>query len=327
MSARSLFAACLNGGIDVLKDTKRVWFFVLKIVIPLAILVRFLTLLGVLKWVATLIAPLMSLVGLPGEMGLVWITGACSSIYAAIVVYVGLAHDVHLTTAQVSVLCCMILTAHALPIELSIVKKSGPRLRYAALLRIGGAFLFGAIVFQVSKFFPHLQKPATLHWTSAPYDPSWKGWFLSQLANDLKIGAVIFALLLLMKILKHLGIVEFFKKLLAPVLSVFGMSRAAAPVTIIGMILGMVYGGALIVDEAKSGELSPRDVVYALSLLSLCHSLIEDTLILMLIGGDFLPLFWFRLCFCVVGLFIIVQLTKNWSDSRFESFFFARKVL
>ena len=36
---------------------------------------------------------------------------------------------------------------------------------------------------------------------------------------------------------------------------------------------------------ARSGRLTPRDIVLTLCFLGLCHSLIEDTLLIMLIVG------------------------------------------
>ena len=64
-----------------------------------------------------------------------------------------------------------------------------------------------------------------------------------------------------------------------------GIPAEAAPVTVIGMTLGLTYGGGLIIEQRASGRLSRRQIESPLVLLSLCHGLIEDTLIVMAVGA------------------------------------------
>jgi len=48
---------------------------------------------------------------------------------------------------------------------------------------------------------------------------------------------------------------------------------------IVGITLGVSFGGGLLINEAKRGHISPRDIFVAMMLLNLLHSLIEDTLL------------------------------------------------
>jgi hypothetical protein len=50
------------------------------------------------------------------------------------------------------------------------------------------------------------------------------------------------------------------------------------------------------------------DVLYAMSLLGLCHSLIEDTLLMLLLGGHLSGILWARLAFALVAVFLLVRL-------------------
>jgi hypothetical protein len=43
------------------------------------------------------------------------------------------------------------------------------------------------------------------------------------------------------------------------------MSKNAAPITIIGMALGLAYGGGLIINEARSRLVSKKDAFLSLS--------------------------------------------------------------
>jgi hypothetical protein len=124
---------------DIFQETKgilwrsgRISLELYKIMIPIIIAVKILQDLGLIAWLALPLAPVMHLVGLPGEMGLVWATALVNNIYGSMIVFVSLAGQHDLTVAQVTVLGVMILIAHGLPVELQIVRKSGPRMGFQA---------------------------------------------------------------------------------------------------------------------------------------------------------------------------------------------------
>jgi hypothetical protein len=99
------------------------------------------------------------------------------------------------------------------------------------------------------------------------------------------------------------------------------MSRDAAPVTVIGMTLGLAYGGGLIIQEARSGILGKRDVFFSLALMGLTHSLFEDTLLMMLLGGRLSGILAWRVVFSLLVIFLLVRLLMRVSDKAFERYF------
>lgn len=66
----------------------------------------------------------------------------------------------------------------------------------------------------------------------------------------------------------------------------------AANTIVIGVMLGLSFGAGLLIQEARTGKLKPRDALLAISFLGLCHSLIEDTLLIMLLGADLSAILW-----------------------------------
>ena len=96
---------------------------------------------GSTEYLAWLLSPLMSLVGLPDSMGLVWATAMLSNIYAGMVVFFSVSAGESLSVAQVTVLGTMILVAHALPIEGAVAKMAGvsktTAAKYIKLIRAG----------------------------------------------------------------------------------------------------------------------------------------------------------------------------------------------
>jgi hypothetical protein len=53
-----------------------------------------------------------------------------------------------------------------------------------------------------------------------------------------------------------------------------------------GVLLGMVYGGALIIEETGKQQFSARTRFLALAWLSLSHGLIEDTALMLMLGAS-----------------------------------------
>ncbi len=268
-----------------------------KIIIPISIATRFLQQWGIVDQLGLLLGPVMELVGLPGQLGLVWATAMVTSIYGGMVVFASVAPGLELSVAQVTVLGSMILVAHGLPVELRIAQKAGTRFRAMALIRVGGALLLGWILHVCYQFSGTLQQENHALWNPAKVEPTWNGWMVAELRTMVIIFLIILGLMTFLQVLKKMGISDLMTRFLEPVLAVLGMGREAAPITIIGMTLGLSYGGGLIIQEAQSGRLSKQDVFSSVALMGLCHSIFEDTLLLMVLGAHVSGIFWGRLLF------------------------------
>jgi hypothetical protein len=99
-----------------------------------------------------------------------------------------------------------------------------------------------------------------------------------------------------------------------------GMNRAAAPITIVGLTLGFTYGGALIIQEAHSGRLGGRDVFFSIALMSLSHSIIEDTLFMMALGAHPSGTLGARFLISLLVVSLLVRLFHGLSDDTFSRF-------
>jgi hypothetical protein len=215
----------------------------------------------------------------------------------------------------------MMLVAHSLPVELRIAQKAGVRLHVMAMVRIGGAFLFGWCLNEVYDLGLWLQEPNPVAWIPAAQDPSLLAWAISQVKSLIMIFFAILVLLCLMRILDRLGITAILTRCLHPVLQLLGIGRSASTITIIGMTLGLAYGGGLIIEEAKSGRIERRDILFSLTLMGLCHSLFEDTLLMMLLGGHLSGILWSRILFAILCTYLLVQWISRVSQPTFDRYF------
>ncbi|OIN04496.1 hypothetical protein [Oceanisphaera psychrotolerans] len=293
----------------LLKDTTGVYLTLLKVMLPALLLVKTLDMLGGTQWLAWLLSPLMQLMGLPDSLGLVWATVLLTNIYTAMLVFFEVAGQEPLTAAQLTILGTLMLLAHSLPVEGAVAKRAGVSWRATLAIRIGGALTLGMILNGIYSLTGWLQTPGQVLWQ--PQDTPDAGllaWTGDQLITLLGIFPVILALLGLLRLLRLLGIENAIHALLFPVLRLLGIGREAANITIIGVTLGLSYGAGLLIREANSGRLSRRDIFLTLSFLGLCHSIIEDTLLILLLGADLSGILWARLIFSIVVIAILARL-------------------
>ncbi|WP_051294805.1 hypothetical protein [Maridesulfovibrio bastinii] len=307
----------------LIKNAGTISFELFKIMIPVVIAVKILQEFGLIGYIAAPLGPIMKTVGLPPETGLIWATALINNIYSGLIVFLSLSKDLALTSAQATILGAMILVAHSLPVELRVVQSSGPRIIFQGLARLFGAFALGFILHFIFSELNVLNNTATVLLTpdKTNIDETILQWAIGEARNLISIYFVILGLLIVMRILSALKILTAMDFLLRPVLKLMGIGPKASALTVVGLTMGLSYGGGMIIHEVKSGKISHKDVFYSLTLMSLCHSLIEDTLLLMMIGGHISGLFWGRLVFSMLFVAILVQLTKilpeKWNDKIF----------
>ena len=287
-----------------------------RLMIPVILGIRLLEELGAVEWLSALLSPLMELLGLPGASGLVWATTMLINLFGGLVVLAALWPELSLSVAQVSVLASLMLLAHALPVEARIAQRAGVHLGFTLLLRIGMAFVYGLMLHGIYSAGDWLQQPAQLLWQPPPAEAGWLPWLWGQLQNLAMIYLVIQVLILLLELLQRFSIVDGINRSLRPVLHLLGIGREAETLTLVGLTLGLSYGGALLIEEAEAGHVAPRDVLYAMSLLGLSHSLIEDTLLMLLTGADWVALLPLRVLFTLAAIFLLVRMTRDWPPHR-----------
>jgi len=306
---------------ETLKEAGSTTLILFKILIPVSIIVKILAELGAIEIIGEALTPAMGVVGLPGEFGLVWATAMLTNIYGSFVVLFTLSTQNTYTVAQVTILGVMILLAHALPIEARIAQKAGVKLWFTLSLRILGAIALGLILSVIFTTFNLFQTESTMIWRPGVVDPTIAQWILDQLKYYLIIFLIILGLVALMRTLKKTGIINKLNDLQGPTLRLLGINKNAAPILVIGLTLGLAYGGGLIIKETKSKLLSKKDVFLSISLMGLSHSLIEDTLLILSIGAALSGIMLGRLVFTFIVIFVLVRIIKRIPKKSFEKYF------
>jgi hypothetical protein len=307
----------------VLKESGSLYWELLKIMIPVLVVIRLAVLFGAIEALAGVIAPVMHWVGLPGEMGVVWVTAMTVNIYAGAAALLALLPGHPLTIAQATVLGSMILIAHSMPIEGRIAQKAGAGLLFTTMLRLAGALTYGFVLTRIYSGLDVLSQPAVaLFLPNGPPPADWLGWAVSSGRSLISIFWIILALIFCLKLLDVLKITPWIARALAPFLRIMGISDKATSMTMAGTLLGLSYGGGLIIKEARSGGLTEKDIFLSLSFMCLCHSLIEDTLFVMTFGGHWSGLLIGRFLFSLLMMMILAKIVHKLSQSAFRRYLF-----
>ncbi|MFA9396360.1 MAG: hypothetical protein ACERJ1_16855 [Halodesulfovibrio sp.] len=296
----------------LLKDAVSASFDLYKVMIPVIIIVKLLQELDLIQYLAVPLKPIMSIAGLPAEMGLVWATSIIVNLYSGLIVYISMVPTMDpLSVAQITTLTTMMLFAHSLPVECKVAQKCGVSMTGQIVVRMVSAFLIGFLmnlVFTKTGIFAEQSK---ILWEPQLPEAGILPWALNEANNLVYLFFIILTLFAIMRLLTYYGITEKLNHLLKPVLQAIGIGKDAATLTVLGLSLGITYGGGLIIHEVKSGKLSKRDVFASLTLMGLAHALIEDTLLMMLLGAHTSGTLWTRLIFAIIFVAIMMRFYSN----------------
>ncbi len=114
--------------------------------------------------------------------------------------------------------------------------------------------------------------------------------FIHALTGSLKLSVKLILIIVpLMVVYEFLENSRFFKKTL-DFLYIFikplGFSKQASVSMLTGIFLGIAYGSGILISQSEQNKLSKLDVMLTAVFLSMCHAVIEDTLVFVAIGGN-----------------------------------------
>lgn len=305
-------------------DAANVFWVMVKTMVPVMVLMRIALELGLVEQASLLLEPLMAVLGLPAEAGLVLAMGFLLNIYSAVAVLLGILPSADLSVADVTVLLSIVLIAHALPLEQSISRRAGLSFVFSASLRLVVGLAYGLLLSVFYSATDTLQYPVELTWL--PFEPTleetWLQWAWSSVSLLFSLFWIILGLIVMLKVFELTKITDFIGWLLSPWLRLMGISKDATSITMVGVLLGLSYGGGLIIREAQEGKIGPKDVVLSLSFMGICHSLIEDPLIMMAFGAHWSGVFVGRFLFSVLAMMVLARIVHGMSEERFHRIFY-----
>jgi hypothetical protein len=310
----------------VTNDIFIVSFELFKIMIPTLILVKVAEIYGLVAVLTNLFAPLMTVMGLPAEMALAITTTMLTNPYAGIIVLASTPGIEQLTVAQTTILASFILFTHSVIIEAAISRQAGLSAGATIIIRILSGVLFCTLLNSVFSTFELFGQTAVLNLPEMSTAPTLKQWIIDQIKGLVFIQFVIIILITFLEILRLLGIEKIIRICLSPFLKILNIGQSASTIVVVGLTLGLGFGGGLMIKDVKQGKVAPRSAVGALIFINLFHSLIEDTTILLLIGPSLFTILVIRGLFVFALTYLLIKIFDNLPINTYDRFLYSRSI-
>ena len=270
-------------------------------IISVIVFVKILSELNLIQYVAMPLGPVMETMGLPVEFGLVWAAAMLVNIYSGLALVPSIILMVPtMTVEQMTILGLIILIAHSLILETKIAGQCGLSMTFQVLLRLFSAWAAGVFVHYLCMTFGFWQEPAAILFEAKETAPTLWGWVLGECYNLVQIFVIVCAVMMCNRLINAFRISDAVGYLLSPLLRILGISKQAVNIVIVGLVLGILYGSGVIIQAVREGKISSADAFSTMSLMSLAHALIEDTILLALLGGSIWGLLGVRLVLAII---------------------------
>lgn len=270
MMTSKLFA-CLRSAVP---GTRKSAAWLLKLMIPISLGVTLLQYYGILEWMAQYLHPVFVYIGLPGASAVTFISGATAGTYAGIAAMMSMP----LTMREATIISLMIALCHALPMECAVNRMTGSSFWKMCVIRIVMAFVCAFILNMV---LPDMNAKY-LYLGASAYSSLWDVldvWFVSQLKVSAIVVLIIYTLMYVQRLIEAYGLLEPLSRLFAPIMTVFGLPRKAAYMWLVGNVLGISYGSAVMVELEDAGVITRDEANDTNYHLIMNHSLLEDTVV------------------------------------------------
>ena len=302
------------------KARKTIW-WLLKIIIPISLLVSFLQYWGIIAQIAGVLSPAFSLIGLPGESAVVFITSIFLPLYGPIAIISTLPLDMR----EITILAIMCLISHNLFVETAVQKKTGSSALSMFFLRLSMSIIAAIIL---NRLLPENTGSSHVVQQSLKFSnvqDMLSSWVINTGFLALKISLIVGGLMILQNILKEFNILILIAKIFAPLMRIMGLSSDSSFLWFIAQTLGLAYGSAIMIEDVENKTISLKDANLLNYHIAINHSLLEDTLLFAAIG---VPAGWIistRVILAILIVWCVRGISKlKFIDRRLNS---ASKVL
>ncbi|MGI6520482.1 MAG: nucleoside recognition domain-containing protein [Fermentimonas sp.] len=282
--------------VPALKKAGPTILWLLKIILPISLVVRFLDYYGIIALVATYLDPVFNYLGLPGSTAIVFVTSIFLPLYAPLAIITSMS----LTLRELTILALMCQIAHNLPVESAVQARTGNSFWGMSLLRITASIAIGFVLNLIlprEMGMPIFTQTGIEAISSIP--ELLMAWLQTSLATSLIIASIVFVLHLLYLLLQEYNLIPRLSKAVEPLMKFFGLPTSTTFLWLIGYIVGLAYGGALMIDQMREGKVTRTEADLLNHHLAVSHSVIEDNLLFVALGVSF-------------GLILGVRLTLAW---------------
>ena len=292
-----------------LKKSAKTSIWLLKLILPISLAFRLLDYSGLLVYVADFLNPIFIHLGLPGSTAIIFITSIFLPLYAPLAIITSMT----LTLRELTILALMCQVAHNLPVESAIQAKTGTSFWAMFSVRIFMSILIG---FVLNLILPLQMGEPSFMLTSVESMNSLSDVFVAWAITSLRISILIISIITILmvsyRLLEEYNLINKLSKSIEPILKFFGLPKSTAFLWLIGYIVGLAYGGALMIDQMDEGKVTKAEGSLLNYHLAISHSVLEDNLLFVALGVSI----WWILVTRLIAAWIVVWLRRLFLDFK-----------
>ena len=130
-----------------------------------------------------------------------------------------------------------------------------------------------------------------------------KTWIISQIQMSFIVFVIVYSLMVVQRLIEAYSLLVPLSRLFSPLMAVFGLPRNTAYMWLVGNVLGISYGSAVMVELEDKGLISKEEANDVNYHLIMNHSLLEDTIVFSVAGISAL---------CLVTVRVVSALIMVW---------------
>ena len=292
-----------------LKKSAQTSIWLLKLILPISLAFRLLDYSGLLVYIADFLNPIFIHLGLPGSTAIIFITSIFLPLYAPLAIITSMT----ITLRELTILALMCQIAHNLPVESAIQAKTGTSFWAMFSVRIFMSILIGFILNLILPL--EMGMPSFLQ-TSVESMNSlldvFMAWGITSLRITILIVVIITILMVTYRVLEEYNLINRLSNSIEPILKFFGLPTSTAFLWLIGYIVGLAYGGALMIDQMKEGKVTKAEGSLLNYHLAISHSVLEDNLLFVALGVSI----WWILATRLIAAWFVVWLRRLFLDFK-----------
>ena len=271
--------------------------------LPISLVFRLLDYSGLLVYVADFLNPVFIHLGLPGSTAIIFISSIFLPLYAPLAIIT----SITLTLRELTILALMCQIAHNLPVESAIQAKTGTSFWAMFNIRILTSIIVGLVL---NLILPQEMGMPSFMQTSVESMSSLSDVFIAWGITSFRLMVMIFVIISLLmvsyRLLEEYNLINRLSKSIEPILKFFGLPKSTAFLWLIGYIVGLAYGGALMIDQMNEGKVTKAEGSLLNYHLAVSHSVIEDNLLFVALGVSI----WWILATRLIVAWLVVWLRR-----------------
>jgi len=286
-----------------------------KIIFPITLITTILGYTPIIGWLSDQLSPFMGYIGLPGEAAIPLLLGNVMNLYAA----VGAILSLDMTVKEVFIIAIMLSLSHNLLVECAVTKRMGAKIWVTIVIRIGSALLAAMLINllwqggdqkAIFGFVPATEPNAAVHWGAILWTALRK-----SVLGVVQLAIIVIPVMIFIQVLKDLRWLDRFASALHPATRLIGLESKSSVTIASGFLFGLAYGAGVMIQAVKEDDVRRKDIYLVVIFLSVCHAVVEDTLIFVPLGIPVWPLLLIRFFMAFILTFIVAQIW-NYAEKR-----------